>query len=217
MLLPMALLTGCAGDPPPVDFGDPAQLGPLEAVNLAPEVEGTPGDPFPEALAFTSGEDTENDRWFAHARGWVHADCGAVWEALRVHDVMVDRRAVDEWTVEDNPLPEFDFSFLVHNTVFDLVTIRFDLTWVHELQEGSVASPELVVVRWDKTDGSGFIDLLSGSVVLRGVDDGLCEIELIEHLRAPQRDDQTLVQYLTDLHAELVATVRGEALPVYGD
>lgn len=209
-----ALIAGCT-PPEPVDFGDPDQLAPLEDVNLAPEVPGQPGDPFPEQLAFASGEDLEADRYWAHARGWVHADCADVWAALRVHEVMVDRRSVDEWTVESDVLPEFDFSFVVHNTVHDFLTVNFDLTWVHEVQVGDLSVPERVVVRWDKTDGTGFIDLLSGSMVLHRIDGGLCELEAIEHLRAAREDETTLVQYLTDLHADVVATVQGQPLPDY--
>lgn len=215
----LALLaaTGCFKDPPTVDFGDPDGLAPLEDVNLAPEVPGQPGDPFPEDIVFVAGEDEANDRYFAHGRAWVHADCGEVWAALRVHEVMVDRRGVDEWTVTENVVPEFDFSFLVHNVVHDVLTIDFDLTWVHQLQEGTVERPDRVVARFDKTAGSGFLDVLSASVVMNGVDDGLCELELIEHMRAALRDEEVLVQYLTDLHTDLVASVHGEPLPIYAD
>ena len=96
------VLTGCFGPPEEVDFGDPSLLGPLEDVNLAPEVPGEDGDPFPEALSMVAGEDEENDRYYAHARAWVKADSARVWEAFRELDVIADRRAVDVYTlVED--------------------------------------------------------------------------------------------------------------------
>ena len=213
--LPLLIVASCVA-PEPVDFGDPALLGPLEADNLAPEVPAEGGEPFPESMTLAAGEDEDADHYWAHARGWVHADSARVWAALRELDVMVDRRAVDEWElVEDNVLPEFDFSFLIAHTVNDVFTVSYDLTWVFELQQGSVEVPEQVVARWDKTDGTPFIDLLSGSVLLRRVDSGLTEVQLMEHLRATSRDEEELERVLTDLFADLVAASHGEALPQF--
>ncbi len=210
------VLTGCFGSPTPVDFGDPSLLGPLEAVNLAPEVPAEDGDPFPESLSMVAGEDEENDRFYAHARAWVQADSAKVWEALRDLDVIADRREVDEYTlVEDNALPEFDFSYVVHNEVDDIIAVQYDLTWVHELQEGSIDTPQSVVVQWSKTDGTTFIDLLAGSVEIERIDSGLCEVRFIEHLRAAARDETTLEAYLQDLYADVLAFVHDEPLQTF--
>ena len=214
--LPLVLLAGCFGPPTEVDFGDPSLLGPLEETNLAPEVPADGAEPFPEALSMFSGEDVENDRFFAHARGWVHADSADVWAAFRELDVIADRRAVDEYElVGENTEPGFDFSFVVANHVEDILNVNYELTWVHELQDGELATPEHVVIQWNKTDGTSFIDLLAGSVVIRRVDSGLCEVELIEHLRAAARDEETLEQYLNDLYGDVLAHVHGEPLPEY--
>ncbi len=213
---PCLLLLGCFGSATPVDFGDPALLGPLEEVNLAPEVPADGADAFPEDIVFVSGEDEDNDRYYAHARAWVHADSVDVWDALRQLEVYADRREVDEYAlIEDNVLPDFDFSFLVSNHVDDVVNVNYEVTWVHELQEGSVEVPEEVAIRWEKTDGTAFIDLLAGTVIVRRVDSGLCELEMIEHLRAAQRDEATLVQFLDDLYGDVLATVHGTPLPTY--
>lgn len=215
-LLPFVLLAACGGPPTAVDFGDPSLLGPLEEVNTAPEVPAEGADAFPETLSLVSGHDDENDWYWAHARAWVKADSAKVWEALRDIDVYTDRREVEEYEVlEENVLPEFDFSFLVANHVNDIITVNYELTWVHELQAGEVATPEQVVVRWDKTDGTQFIDLLSGSVVIHRVDGGLCEIEFIEHLRAAARDEETLEQFLTDVYADVRAYAHDEPLPTF--
>jgi len=210
------LLAGCFNPPTPEGFGDPSLLGPLEVDNLAPPVPAEEGDPFPESLSMVSGEDVDNDRYYAHARGWLKADSADVWASLRNLDVMADRREVDEYElVAEGSLPEFDFSYVIANRVEDLLTVNYELTWVHELQQGDLGIPERVVVRWDKTDGTGFIDLLAGSVVIRRVDAGLCEVELIEHLRAAARDEQTIEQVLADLYGDLRADVHGEPLPTY--
>lgn len=215
-LFPLVGLLGCFQPPPTVNFGDPARLGPLEQDNLAPEVPAIDGEPFPEAMTLVSGHDEDEERTWAHLRGWVRADSSQVWSALRELEVMVDRRAVDEWAlVEESRHPEFDFSYVIAHTVNDVFTVSYDLTWVHELQQGSLDTPERVIARWDKTHGTGFITQLSGSVVLRRVDSGLTEIQLQEHLVAA-RDDPSLIEAaLTDLYADVVAASHGDPLELH--
>lgn len=200
------LLLACT-PPTPVDFGDPALLSPLEEVNQA-------ADPAIGELTMASGE--TDGRYWAHARALVPEDANAVWEALRDPDVCADRRAVDEYTWEDNVLPEFDFSFVFHNTVRNPVTVNYDLTWVHELHEGEISEPLEVVIRFDKTDGTQFIDLLAGSVVITQTEAGT-EIGFMEHLEAALRDEKTLEAYLTDLFGDIQATLAGQPLPTYED
>lgn len=203
--LPLTALLACT-PPTPVDFGDPALLAPLEPENTAPDPT------LGQGLTMTSGE--RDGLYWAHARGLVEADAGAVWEALRNPEVCADRREVDEYTWEDNVLPEFDFSFVFHNTVRNPVTVNYDLTWVHELQEGEISDPASVVIRFDKTDGTQFIDKLAGSVVVTATDQGT-EIAFQEHLEAALRDETTLEQYLTDLFADIEAELAGDPLPTF--
>lgn len=205
----LLLLAGC-GRSGEVDF--PARLAPLED-NTAPRPAPVDGDPYPEVLVVVSGGDA--DLWWAHARGFVQAPSGLVWEAARVPEVSVDRREVDEWTVTHDTVPEFDHSYTIHNVVRDVLTVEYDSTWVHELQKGTDEAPERVVAQWDKTDGTPFIDLLAGSMVLTPVAPGVTEVELVQHLRASLRDDETIASYLRDLYADLVATVHGDPLSTF--
>ncbi|MCA9493582.1 MAG: hypothetical protein KC621_26805 [Myxococcales bacterium] len=210
MHLWIATLAAC-GSSGTEDF--PSVLAPLEE-NQAPWPEGTPSDPYPETLEIVSGGDAE--LWWAHARGFVHADAADVWAAARDADTVVDRREVDEWEVTPGTVPEFDDSLTIACTVHDVLTISYDLTWVHELQKGEEVAPERVVAQWDKTDGTPFIDTLTGSLVIEPTDrDGITRLEFVEHLKASLRDDETIASYLRDLHASLVATAHGDALPTY--
>lgn len=209
-LLVFSSLVGC-GSSGTEEF--PTVLAPLEE-NKAPWPEGTPSDPFPETLEIVSGGDT--DLWWAHARGYVHADALAVWDAARDADTVVDRREVDEWEVTLDSVPEFDDSLTLLCTVHDVLTISYDLTWVHELQKGEPTAPERVVAQWDKTDGTPFIELLRGSLVIEPTEDpDVTRVEMVEHLVASLRDDQTIASYLSDLFASLVATSHGDPLPTY--
>lgn len=210
----LLVLVGC-GRSGEVDF--PARLAPLEEVNKAPTVKPIDGDPYPEILSVAAGQghidEDGNEVYWAHARGHIKADLATVWGAAQVIDVCVDRREVNAWTVTQDTVPEFDVSFTIHNTVHDILTVNYDTTWVFELQEGSEDAPELVMAQWDKTEGPKVIDILRGSLVLRAVDDQVTEIELMEHLKATLRDEQTIARYLRDYYADLVAETHGRPLP----
>jgi uncharacterized protein YndB with AHSA1/START domain len=187
----------------------PARLSPLE------ENRAAWPDPAAESLSVVSGGDS--DLWWAHSRGYVHAPLARVWAALADPDVLVDRREVDEWEVTDEPLPAFDRSWLVHLVVQDVITVDYDLTWAWEIQLGGTEAPERVVARWDKTAGTPFIDILRGTIELEPHPDDpdVTSISVVDHLQAALRDDETLVQYLEDLHRSVVAATHGDPLPTW--
>lgn len=201
------LLVGCKKDQD--DFEIPNDLAPLEDVNLAPQVPADGADTTPEAIVFASGE---SDLYWAHARAYVKADVATTWAALQEIDVDVDRREVDEWTMSDNPDPAYDTSYIIHNVVHDIITVEYDITWAHEVQEGTVADPTLAMAFWSKTDGSPVIELLRGTAVLREVEPGVTEVEFIQHLAAALRDEATIVSYLQDLYDDLVDEVHERPL-----
>lgn len=202
-------LLACSGRDP---AGFPAVLAPLDD-NRAPWPAPAGDVAYPETLEIVSGGDAE--LWWAHARGYVHADAEDVWAAARIPEVVVDRREVDEWTVDHDTVRGFDDSFTLHDVVHDILTVEFDLAWVHELQAGTASAPELVVAQWQKNDGTTFIDLLQGSLVIEPVEPGVASVEIIEELKAALRDDETIATYLGDLHASIVAEVHGRPLPTY--
>jgi hypothetical protein len=204
------LLAACGGsEPPPIP--DPDQLAPLEAVNLAPELPTSGGVP-PESITFAAGQDEDGIYW-AHAKGYVAQDLGTVWTCFQDPLVVMDRREVDAWTAEFDVEPAFDVSFVIHQTVYDLITIEFDLLWLHEQQAGPVDAPEQVAMRWQKTEGTNFIDLLEGSALLTVAAPGVTRIELIEHLDAALRDEETIRSYLSDLYESVRACAHGDPLP----
>ena len=203
-MLALLALSACHSDDG-IDF--PARLEPLEE-NRAPAPVGR--SLFPESFEVVSGGD--RDLWWAHGRGFVHAPVGVVWHHARDIEVCVDRREVESWTVTSDTVPDFDASYTIHNVVKDIITVEYDTTWVHEVQEGTVVHPERVVALWDKTAGTGFIDLLAGSLVLQPADDGVTEVLMVQHMQAALRDDETIARYLRDYFADLVASVHGEPL-----
>ncbi len=188
----------------------PSELEPLEDL----QVDLPQGDALSERVATAEGED--DGLYWSHVRGYVRAPILDVWQAAQEPAVGVNHREVDEWEVTENTVPEFDVSFTVHNTKYDIIRVDWDNTWVYELQaETTEGIPTQAMARWDKTKGTGFIQLLSGTLrVLPTSDEAVTEVQLIYHMRAAQRDTETLTQYLVDLHANLAAASRGEDVPV---
>ena len=179
----------------------PAGLEPL-----APNAAVFPAQDTEEVDLVVGSEDAFD---WANARGFVHAPLADVWTALKQPDTTVDRRAVDEWTVDFDVEPDYDVSYVVHNRVVDLVTVEYDLTW----RQGE--SDEAVSARWQKTAGASIIDLLEGSIVLTAVEDDVTSVEIVEHLKTPGDETGRLTSFFTDLWASLVAASHGEPLPVY--
>lgn len=199
------LLGGCFGNER-TEF--PPGLEPLEP-NLAP----SPGDDAPEVLAFTRGE--RGDLAWSHARGFVRADLETTWAAMQVREVSVDRRKVARWTIEENVEPEYEVSYRVHNEVDSIITVRFDITWRQGLIEGTAESPELVAIRYQKTDGTVFISNLSGSILARSLGD-VTELELVEHLDASNgAGHEEIESFLNDYYGSLLAAAHGRPLPTY--
>lgn len=209
----LAALLACHRDEPVV-LPDPDALAPLDAVNLAPELSPGEDGLHPEEITFASGE-REDKLYWAHAKAYVHETPDVVWGCLRQTDVVVDRREVDEWSSEADPEPEFDDSLLIHNTVHDIITVDYDLLWLHEVQEGTLDAPTAVAIQWQKVEGSNVIELLIGTALLSDEEDGTTRLELEEHFKAALRDEETIVSYLDDLYASVVACAHDEPLPAW--
>ncbi len=207
-------LVGCHGGDGRGIFKDkevvfPSGLEPLEA-STAPVPEG---EGKPEELLLVDGE--SEDYIWAHGRGYLQTTLEEVWMALQMEEILVDRRAVDEWTFVANVDPGFDASFRVHNVVHDVVTVEFDVDWRMGREQEGQETHEALGVRFSKTEGTAFITLMEGSIVAWPADEGVVELELVWHLRAVQEKVTHMTGFMKDLFEELRATVHGEALPMY--
>lgn len=208
-MLSAALLSGCFGDEA-TEF--PPGLEPLEA-NTAPPIAPVDGDAYPEVMSLVTGQ--KRDHAFGHARAYVKADLVTTWAALRTPDASVDRRQVDEWTIEDGADPAYAYSYVVHNTVRRVVTLNFDVTWRHDVAAGTVEEPEVIAGAWQKTFGSTLIASLKGTLSAREVTPGITEVELIQHLDAVQGGADPIEDFLTDYYGSIRAVAHGEPLPTY--
>ncbi|MEQ8722906.1 MAG: hypothetical protein RID81_16560 [Sandaracinaceae bacterium] len=204
-------LVGCFGNEE-TEFPD--GLEPLEENDLAPP-EGTADDPYPEEFVLEGMSSGRYD--IVLGRGYIQAPLVDVWAAYREPAVGADRRTTSgEWSpmaVEDST---YDDEYIIHHIARDIVTVEWDVTWRHGVVTGTVEEPELVAIRWQKTNGSTLIRIIEGSLVLRPVGDGsVTEVELAYHASATGASLDTYVRYMGDIYDDAVATVHGEALPTY--
>jgi hypothetical protein len=205
---PLVLLgLAACGPSDGIDFPD--TLGPLEA-NRAPRIEG---EGYPEVIVFAAGKD--DGTYWAHGRAYVHGTVDDVFAALQRPAVLVDRREVDAYDVTWDTEPAYEVSLTLQQTVEDVLTIEYDTTWVMERQDVDVSGTTRAAAQWDKTDGTQFIDLLAGSLVVTSPTPGVSELELVAWMEATLRDEETLKSYQRDLHADIVAAVAGSPLPSY--
>jgi hypothetical protein len=209
-----AVFAACAGACGNEATPAPAGVAALE-VNPASEPAGTATDPHPEALELLTGQG-EGYEW-VHAKGFVKRPIDEVWAAFQDPEVVVDRRKVARWTVARDVDSSIDVSFVVGNTVEDVVDVFFEITWRQSAVEGTSAEPERVAMRFDKTFGTVFIETLRGSIELTPVDDGTTRVSMIEHLQAAQGGIDNAVTFLRDLHGSVAARAAARPLPTYPD
>lgn len=180
----------------------PPGLEPLEENRADPPV--SQDEPFPEILSMTRGSDSYD---WVHARAYVHAPIARTWEALRDYQVDVDDGRVDDWSVTVDVEEGYDYSYRIHNVANDIITVEFDITWRHGAVEGTVEEPELVAIRYQKTNGTDFIDVLEGSIVLTPIEDDVTELDMVEHLEAAAGGTAEIEAYFADVFEDTLAFV----------
>ncbi len=201
--------TGCFGNEV-TEF--PEGLEPL-GENTLPG-PGTPEDPTPEAFQL---EGMDGSRFSTVlGRGYIHAPIADVWAAYRDPAVGADRRTSPEWTSEPVADHPYDDSYVIYHVAHDIVTVEWWVTWRHGLIEGTAEAPELVSIRWQKTEGSTLISRIEGSILLRPAGDGsITEVELVYHASAAGSDTDTYARYMNDVFNDAVAVTHGLPLPTF--
>lgn len=202
--LPLLLPLAACGGGKPIEF--PPGLDPF--TDAAP---ACPADGDPSEITLESGRTDEY--FFAAGCGWVESPFADVTAAVATPDVGVDRRAVDEWTVQEDVEEGFDVSYAVDTIVHDMVDVEYTLTWRHSLiAEGVWAT------RWQMTTTNAFVNLIEGSLVASEDEGGATKVELIEHIDAIRdSDEERITEFLTDFHTSIVAVAGGGALPEWSE
>ena len=201
--------------PPGVDF---LPLEPMLATATFPD--GTAGDPHPQGLGPVA-QASNVFHWGSHARGYLHAPLAKVYEALHdpaasyIHNYNggTTRSAEDTFDVEPYPV-----SFVVHYLDPDqpvVGDVLFDVTYRAGPLEGTEADLLVVGQRYQKTYGTPFIDVMTGSLVARpvlGAPD-VTEVEMIAWLQAKTQGQADCDGTLTDLFGDLAAKLASMGYP----
>jgi len=149
-----------------------------------------------------------------HGRGYVHAPPAEVWAASRMPDAMVARCSTDKREITLDTEPEYEFSFLVHYTRHEIVTVEWDDQWRYGIVEGTADEPVIGMIRHQKVQGSDFIELSAGSVQVLATDDpGLSELAFVEHLDAIAGSAGDVIAGMQANYDALVALAHGQPIP----
>ncbi len=118
-----------------------------------------------------------------HGRGYVQVPPGELWSLAKMPDAMIARCSTDERMVQAGNELDYEFAFLVHYIVRDILTVEWDDQWRYGVIEGTVDAPMLGMVRHQKVQGSDFISLSEGTIqILATEDPQVTELAFVEHL-----------------------------------
>ncbi|MEC8425721.1 MAG: hypothetical protein VX000_18180 [Myxococcota bacterium] len=201
VLLPLAF--GCTDKTEKQAF--PAGLEPLGA--LEARCSGAVGE-----VTTVNGQ-SETFDW-THGCGTLETTLEDVYLALQDTVVAVDQRSVDEWTREDGVEPEYDVSFALQNTVYDIITVEFETTW----RAGALVADDKdgmseIGARYQMTAAPQVITLIEGSVYAANNGDGTVEVQINDHLDALRGGTDITELKVSDLFADIDAHTRGDPIP----
>jgi hypothetical protein len=199
----------------------PLEVGftPLEPLVLtAAFPAAVAGDPHPQGLGAVVAVSTFQ-HWGSHARGYLHAPLAKVYEALGdpaasyIHNDGggTTRAADDTFGVEPFPV-----SFVVHyRNPTPIGDVRFDITYRAGPLEGTEADPLVIGQRYQKTYGTGFIDVMAGSLRAFPVDGApdVTAVEMIAWLQAKTQGQSDCDGTLVDLFGNLAAKLEAMGYP----
>lgn len=192
-------LAGCQED---ITTPFPAGLEPFED-NVIP---ARPDGPFTETLRT---ESRSNDYIRVYARGFVLVPFGDLWLAAQAPEPNISECKTSEHMVSVGNEPQYDYSFLIHYIVNDILTVEWDDQW----RFGRITD-ELGMIKHQKVEGSDFITLSEGTIqVVATSDPGISELLFVEHLDAVQAGTGDVIAGVQHNYDALVAVAHGNPIP----
>lgn len=198
-LLTVLLIAGCQDN---VTTPFPEGLEPFED-NIVP---ARPDGPFVEELR-TATSDKNFVR--VYARGFVLVPPATLWEVAKNPEPNVAVCKTDQHTVTAANEPQYEFSFLVHYIVNDILTVEWDDQW-----RFGMIDETLYMIRHQKVQGSDFIELSEGTIQVLATDDpNVSELAFVEHLDATAASADDVLQNVRHNYDALVALAHGAPIP----
>lgn len=180
----------------------PSGLEPFEDNPIAAQPDG----PFVEELRMQS---SNKDFIRVYARGFVTVPVDAMWAAAKSPTPNISTCQTSESHVTENNESQYEYSFLLHYIVHDILTVEWDDQWRYGLIE-----PGLGMIKHQKVQGSDFIDRSEGTIqVLATSDPGVSELVFVEHLKAISAGTGQVEQGVRHNYDALVATAHGQPIP----
>jgi hypothetical protein len=211
-LLATAALLASAGCQDNVTTPFPVGLEPLED-NLVPVQQG--GDKL-EMLRTTS---TDVDSEIAiYGRGYVLVAPTVVWPASKVPEANFAACSTNSQMVMANNDTSYEYSFLVHYVVNNILTVEWDDQWRWgTIQDGTGSGSDAAffgMVKHQKTQGSSFIELSEGTMQVTATDDpNVAELAFVEHLKAAGGGVSDVLAGVQHHYDSIVAVAHGNPIP----
>lgn len=165
-----------------------------------------PDGPFVEGLRLQS---SDGDVIRVYGRGFVTVPLEDLWQAAKSPTPNISSCQTSDATVTENNESQYEYSFLIHYIVHDILTVEWDDQWRFGL-----VLPDLGMIKHQKVQGSDFIDLSEGSIqVLATADPGVTELVFVEHLDAVSAGPSQVQNGMQHNYDALVATAHGTPIP----
>jgi hypothetical protein len=192
-------LVGCQDD---ITTPFPPGLEPLED-NILPDLAD---GPFEEGLRT---ESRSNDYIRIYGRGFVQVPFDTLWQAAQASEPNVSECKTTSHSVMVNNELQYEFSFLVHYYVDDILDVEWDDQW----RFGQITDV-LGMIRHQKVTGSDFITLSEGTIqVLATAEPGISELVFVEHLDAVMAGPGDVIEGVQHNYDALLATAHGKPIP----
>ncbi len=228
----LALTVALAGCPGNVKDAFPKSVG-YQPLTYCPQIEvpwpTDPVDPGPETLNVLAapgcGGSLNPDTYVvtdqAHARGYLKKPLLTVWNRMQPGWdgdpnwirlcqngetwIAPGSRCVDSWHwIPGGETADFPVSFVMRYHVNEIISVDWELTWREGPLVGTVAAPQAVGARYQKTWGIENLRVETGSFVLKPAPDDTCtSVELVGWLDADQSDQNSVAGTLMNAYALL--------------
>ena len=196
--------------------------GKLEALDFQPGLDplepAAVDCPSGPSAGFVSESGEDDDLAWTNGCGVVEGALEDVYAALQDTKVAVDQRGVDVWERTDDVEPEYEASFALWNTVYDLIEVEFETTW----RLGPLAADDANViteygVRYQMTVAPPVINTMEGSVHAVDRGDGTVELRIVDRLDALQGGTDITGPKAADLYNDVRVVLEGGVPPDYAD
>lgn len=149
-----------------------------------------------------------------YGKGYVLVSPGTLWAAAKSPAPNMAVCSTDMQVADVNNDPAYEYSFLVHYTVNNILTVQWDDQWRFGTVEGTPEAPTLAMIRHQKTQGSDLITLSEGTIELDATPDpNVAELSFVEHLDATSAGVADVLKGVTHNYNSLVAVAHGNPVP----